>query len=71
MYIAAEHYYFLDVDPTGADMQKVSAAANDILRYVLSCQKSGMTDKELLRTWHEVSNTLSLVLDNTAHEKRH
>ena len=22
MYIAAEHYHFLDVDPTGADMVK-------------------------------------------------
>jgi len=71
MYIAAEHYHFLDVDPTGADMGKVSDATNDILRLVLSFQEQGMTDQELLCTWHHVSNTLSVVLDNTAHEVRH
>ena len=71
MYIAAEHYHFLDVDPTGADMDKVSDATNDILRLVLSFQEQGMTDQELLCTWHHVSNTLSVVLDNTAHEVRH
>jgi len=71
MYIAAEHYHFLDVDPTGADMDKVSRATNDILRFILDCQDRGMTDQELLCTWHHVSNTLSVVLDNTAHEVRH
>ena len=71
MYIAAEHYHFLDVDPTGADMGKVSKATNDILRFILDCQDRGMTDQDLLCTWHHVSNTLSAVLDNTAHEIRH
>ena len=71
MYIAAEHYHFLDVDPTGADMGKVSDATNDILRLVQYFQEQGMTHQELLCTWHHVSNTLSVVLDNTAHEVRH
>ena len=58
MYIAAEHHHFLDVDPTGADMAKVSKATNEILNFVLKCQEQGMTDQELLCTWHHVSNTL-------------
>ena len=71
MYIAAEHYHFLDVDPTGADMRKVSEAWNEILRLVLHFQQQGMTDQELLCTWHEISSTLSVILDNKAHETKH
>ena len=61
----------LNVDWVGSNAKNIDMLTHDVLVYFAAKHAEGISDQDILCSWHFISASLGAVMDNTKHKLKH